>query len=109
MAAKSSSSEFYEPLAEPEPSMSARERLRAFEDEVLGTDAIRIEGHVERGHGSRFKAMTPEQHAQYTVLEALIAAEKKIADASADLAMAEAAHAAATAKLTAFESKSDGE
>ena len=45
----------------------AAARLRAFEDEVLGKDAVRINGHIERGVGSHYqnpKKMTAEQRAR---------------------------------------------
>lgn len=79
-----------------EPKPSARQRLRAFEDEVLGEKAVRISGNVERGSGSHFQTkMTDEQRAHHAALERLLEAEQKLADASAVLAKAEADHHAA--------------
>jgi hypothetical protein len=76
--------------------LSAAQRLRAFEDEVFGKKVSRINGEVERGIGSPYADMTQRQKAHYAALEKLVAAEKDMSDASAALAAAEAAHAAAT-------------
>lgn len=84
--------------AEKAPDTAAA-KLRAFEDKHLGKDATRINGEVERGVGSRFKAMTPEQHAEYAALEALVKAETDIADSSAKLDKAKQDHEAALKKL----------
>lgn len=85
-----------EPIAEPEPApVTAKTKLRAFEDDVFGEKVGRINGDIERGIGSPYAAMTPHQQAHYAALEKLVAAEKGMADASATLAAAEAAHAAA--------------
>lgn len=73
----------------------AADRLRAFEDDVFGKTAPRINGAVERGVGSPFAEMTPHQAAHYAALEKLVAAEKTMADASGALAAAQAAHDAA--------------
>lgn len=81
---------------DPSPTdLTAAQKLRAFEDEHLGKDAVRIDGDLERGAGSRFQAMTDDQRAQHKALENLVAAEKKMADAIAALATAQAAHDAA--------------
>lgn len=86
----------------PEPAApSAPERLRAFEDEHLGKDCVRIRGKVERGSGSPYQLMSPELKAQYAALEKLIEAEQKLADARAAVLQAEADHAAALAALEA--------
>jgi hypothetical protein len=82
--------------AEP---VTAKTKLRGFEDAHLGRDATRINGEVERGIGSRFKAMTPEKHAEYLALEALVAAEQAIADSSAALEKAKQDHEVALVKL----------
>ncbi len=80
------------PLAAP---ATAKDKLRAFEDEVFGKDVGRINGDVERGIGSPYAAMTPHQKAHYASLEQLMKAEKTMADATATLADAEAKHEAA--------------
>lgn len=81
--------------AEPQ---SAAQRLRAFEDEVFGKDAIRINAHIERGVGSHYqdpRKMTHEQRAHHAALERLVKTEQKVADTSAALAKAEVEHEAA--------------
>lgn len=90
--------------AQPE---TAKTKLRSFEDDVLGKDAGRINGEVERGVGSPFANMTPHQSAHHAALERLVAAEKGMADASAKLAEAEAAHEAAANRATAAAKAAD--
>jgi hypothetical protein len=80
--------------AAPTP-VSSAERLRAFEDEHIGKDAVRIDGKIERGSGSPFQKLSDELKRQYAALERLIAAEQKVADARAALAAAESEHAVA--------------
>lgn len=75
--------------------LTAAARLRAFEDDVFGEKASRINGAVERGVGSPYADMTPRQKAHYAALEQMVAAEKRVSDATAELAAAEAAHEAA--------------
>jgi len=89
-----------EPVAEP---VTAKTKLRAFEDATFGKDAGRINGEVERGVGSPFARMTPEQKKQHAALERLVVAEQKLADASAELSKAEAAHEAAVKEAAASE------
>lgn len=92
------------PVAEPEPE-TAKTRLRAFEDEMLGAEATRINGEIEKGHGSHFKVMMTEaQRHHHAALEHLVAAEGKLAHASAHLAQAEADHEKAKADVAASES-----
>jgi hypothetical protein len=80
--------------------LPARHRLRAFEDEVLGKDAVRISGGIEKGHGSHFKTkLTEEQRRHHEALEHLVATEEKLAKASAHLAVAEVEHKAAEEKV----------
>lgn len=70
----------------------AKDRLRAFEDEVMGADAPRVNGHIERGHGSLFGRLSAEHKAHHARLEHLVTAEQKLADASVKLAEAQAEH-----------------
>src|SRR5581483_6312654 len=87
-------------LPEKVQDLSAAQRLRAFEDEHFGKEAVRINGRIERGSGSPYQAMAqknPELHRQYQALDHLIVAEKKLEDARALLAQAESDHAAALA------------
>lgn len=81
--------------------ITAHQRLRAFEDQHLGEDAVRINGEVERGHGSRFKTLSPEHHREYAALERLRDAEKVLSDAAGKLAQAQSAHAEAQANADA--------
>lgn len=83
--------------------VTAKTKLRAFEDDVFGKDAPRIDGAVERGVGSPYARMTDHQKAHYAALEKLVAAEKAHADAEAALAAAEAAHDVAEAAAVAAE------
>jgi len=94
----------------PAAPVTAKDKLRAFEDKHLGKDVPRIDGKVERGHGSPFKAMKPEQHVEYAALEKLVDAEQKLADATAaletakadlEIAKTQAANAAKAAKAAA--------
>jgi len=82
--------------AEP---VTAATKLRDFEHEVFGRDAPRINGDLERGVGSPWANMTPTQKAHHASLEALVKAEKAVADASAGLETAKLKHDAA-AKLS---------
>lgn len=87
------------PAPPPEPKNDSAARLRAFEDEVFGKKAVRINGHIERGVGSPYAAMTDERKAQYAALEDLVAAEQQLNDATAAVAVAEAARVAAEERL----------
>lgn len=75
------------------------DRLRAFEDKHFGKDAVRINGRIERGSGSPYATAKPEVRRQYEMLEALIEADQRVADARAALAVAEEAHDRALAAL----------
>lgn len=92
-------------ITDPPREIPAAERLRAFEDELFGKEAVRINGQVERGSGSRFQLMTPGQRRHYEALEALRPAEVRLAEASAELIAAETAHEAA---LSTVEKTSEG-
>lgn len=87
---------------EPKPDHSAEERLRAFEDEHFGKDAVRIHGRIERGFGSKFKNM-PELHKHYAALEKLVETEKKVAETGAAHLTAIAEHEAAEKEADACE------
>jgi hypothetical protein len=84
-----------------ESPMRAADRLRAFEDEHFGKDAVRIDGQIERGVGSPFASMTDEDRAKYGALERLVVAEQKLADAHAALVQADADHEAAETEANA--------
>ena len=96
-----------EPMPEPvvEPATDAAGRLRAFEDEVFGADTARIDGKVERGIGSYYQRMSDAERAHHQALEALVAAEQRLADAHAALVAADAAHEAAEERVNATAAK----
>ena len=94
--------------------VTAKARLRAYEDEVLGADAVRISGEIEKGHGSHYKTkMSAEQRRYHAALEHLVHVEEKLAHAAATLAAAEADHEKAKAHVEAskvhVEAEPDGE
>ena len=81
--------------------LTAKQKLRAFEDATFGKDCVRISGEIERGYGSPFKKMSPEHARHHAALEHLVAAEKHLSDATAAVVAANAAHDAAKAKADA--------
>lgn len=87
----------------PAETTSAADRLRAFEDEKIGPDVVRINGQIERGSGSPFQSLSDEDKATYAALERLIVAEQKLSDANAALAVAENEYAEAEAAVDAFD------
>lgn len=82
---------------------NAAELLRAFEDDKLGEDAVRINGQIERGHGSKFRDLSEEDQAKYGAIEKLVAAEQALADATTAHRAAEEAYEAAIAAVDAFD------
>ncbi|MGY4614777.1 hypothetical protein ACVWZ4_000004 [Bradyrhizobium sp. USDA 4472] len=82
-----------EPEAAPD---DAKARLRAFEDEKFGPDAVRFEGKVERGIGSKFQNMSDAEKAEHAALERLVAAEEELLRATNALAEAQKNHAQAS-------------
>jgi len=90
--------------AKPSEPLPAADRLRAFEDEYLGKDCVRISGRVERGSGSPYQRLSHELRRQHAALEHLIESEQRLADAHSALLQAEADHEAA---LAAAEPKPD--
>jgi hypothetical protein len=85
----------YVPAAAPEPAATATaaDRLKAFEDEHFGSEAVRINGRIERGSGSPYQAAPEEIRRQHQAIEKLIDAEQKLNDAKGKLAQAEADYA----------------
>ena len=59
---------------------------------MLGKDAVRIDGKIERGVGSPYANLTDEQRRQYEALERLAMAEQNLANAKGALIQAEADH-----------------
>lgn len=89
-----------EPRSEPVPEASAAERLRAFEDEHLGKDAVRLHGgRVERGSGSLYQKMAPELRKVHELLEKAVGTEATLIQARAAVSVAEGEHAAALAAV----------
>lgn len=74
-----------EPEAAPpdETDAPTHERLRAFEDDVLGEDHPRPHGQIERGIGSKFASLHPTVKAHHAALLALIDAEAEYQKAAA--------------------------
>jgi len=93
----------------PAETLTAAERIREFEDRELGEDAVRINGRVERGFGSKFMTLSNEKHAHYLKLEKLAEAEQVLADAKANLVNAENAYNDALAAVDAPEAPHAGE
>ncbi len=96
------------PFADPKPVVevekdpdTAAARLRAFEDDAFGEDAVRIGDQVERGSGSPFAAMSVEQKAHYAALEKLVAAERRVDAANAALMTAQVDYDAAVEAVDA--------
>lgn len=77
------------------PKEGAAERLAAFEDKIFGKAVPRINGKVERGHGSPFAMLKPPQREIHAALEALIMTESGLAATRNSLLKAEEAHVAA--------------
>lgn len=84
-----------EPVAAPAEPEDAQQRLRDFEDKNVGVDAVRVEGKIERGIGSKFSLMSEEQRAEHAALERLVEAEQNLLRATAALAEAKAEFTAA--------------
>lgn len=84
-----------DPFAASEPA-SAAQRLRTFEDEHLGADAVRIHGdRVERGSGSLFQRLPPEKRKAHGLIEKTVETERNLDHARSKLAIAENEHNAA--------------
>jgi hypothetical protein len=80
------------PVAVPEPEPdTAKAKLRAFEDEHLGKDAVRIGGEIEKGHGSPYAGMRPDRRRHYEALERLVEAEQRLDAANVALTNAKVA------------------
>lgn len=69
--------------------ITAAARLRTFEDEMFGRQVVRINGRIERGSGSPYSRMNPEQRALYAAYENLVDADQKLTDAHAALIAAQ--------------------
>lgn len=87
-----------EPVKEPEP-VDAKTKLRDFEDAKLGDDAVRIEGKIEKGHGSKFSNLSHAEKAEHAALEKVVEAERHLSEATAKLGVAQAHHAEAKAAV----------
>ncbi len=72
---------------------TAAENLRAWEDDHFGDDALRIDGKIEKGHGSKLHALDDAEKAEHSALEQLVEAENKLAQAMAALDAARIHHA----------------
>jgi hypothetical protein len=86
----------------PDPvDVSAAAQLRQAEDEWLGKDVERVNGQIERGHGSLYQKLTPQQKAYLAALEEQIKVEDLCATARSALAVAEEKTATAKKKVEA--------
>jgi hypothetical protein len=86
-----------EDFPQPTSEHSARDMLRAFEDEHL-PEATHIDGEIDKGIGSKHEVMRqkhPDLAAHHAALERLVQAEDEMTRATAALAAAEDKHAAA--------------
>jgi len=92
---------------DPEPESTGVARLRAFEDEHFGKDAVRINGRVERGSGSRYQALPEPKRRHYQALEKLVEADEKLVAAHTALMTADAAHEAAMEAVALAEKEAD--
>jgi hypothetical protein len=81
-----------EATVDPAVGPTGKARLRAWEDANLGKRVVRTHlGHIEKGYGSPFKALSPEKLAEYDSLEKLVAAEQAVDDANEKLSAAKVA------------------
>jgi len=93
---------------QPATVTTARDQMRAFEDEHIGKDAVRNkQGHVERGFGSKFKTLDMDEawHAKYAVLEKMVEAEDKVNAANVALSAAKSAYDAALEELARLDAQ----
>lgn len=81
---------------------SAVQRLRAFEDEHLGTDTPRFAGKIEKGHGSLFGRLPDDKQKAHAAFEKAVVTEQKLADAHGALLAAEAEHNVAVEDASRF-------
>ena len=79
--------------------MSAKERLRAFEDQVL-PGAPRINGQIEDGIGSKFSSLPESEQVHHLALCSLVVAEHLLAMAAAEHARLAGVHKAASMKVS---------
>lgn len=90
--------------AEPasESPVSAAERFAALEERLFAGRAARVDGKIERGHGSLFRRLSEDDQRRYLALEAAVAAEAKVALARTALTLAQQALADAEARSEAL-------
>jgi len=82
---------------------TGRERLRDLEDEVFGANARRVNGHIERGHGSAFSKLDVPTQQKFLALDRLIETEEVLVSANERLRLsAEAAQAAEASRTAAL-------
>lgn len=87
------------------PGMSAADRFAALEQKLFKGLAARIDGKIERGHGSLFRRLPAEDQARYLALEKEVMAEAAVNAARAVLSAAEAALREAEARREALQEK----
>jgi hypothetical protein len=84
----------------PVEGTSAAEHLAKLEERLFGKNAPRVNGKIERGHGSLFRQLSAEDMAAYCALEKLVVAEDGLSAAQGQLSAAQAAVTAAEANCT---------
>jgi hypothetical protein len=93
--------------AEPDPESDVAGRRRAFEDNYLGKDAVRINGQVERGVGSPYSRLSEHRKREYDALERAEMAELRLAEVRASAMAIEAEYNDAIAAVDAAEAAED--
>jgi hypothetical protein len=77
---------------EPEPgaveNTPASQTLADLELELFGPNPVRLHGRIERGSGSPYQALLPEQRAHYDAVEKLVEAEDALVKAEEHAAAA---------------------
>jgi hypothetical protein len=84
---------------------SAAEQLAQLEDKLFGDRCGRVDGKIERGSGSLFQRLSPEDKATYEALEAQVEAEVQLAAAQAQVSAAQVAVKAAQERCDALKAK----
>jgi hypothetical protein len=94
-----------ETMAGSDYEASAAEQLAKLEDKLFGDRCGRVDGKIERGSGSLFQRLSPEDKATYEALEAQVEAEVQLAAAQAQVSAAQAAVKAAQERCDALKAK----
>lgn len=71
-----------------EPRTPATKMLADLELDLFGPDPVLVRGKVERGSGSQYQALSPEDRAHFDAVEKLVEAEAKLEQAEAAVGQA---------------------